>query len=78
MENKKQNSIEWLIEELTKNGFNFKLYRKEIQQAKEMYNKEIAEVYKAGYDDFMYNLFDESEKEYSERISLKETFKDLK
>jgi hypothetical protein len=32
----KQTAVEWLINELTKNGFNFKLYKKEIEKAEEM------------------------------------------
>ena len=44
MEQKKQTSIEWLINELTKNGFNFKLYKKEIQQSRDIYNDEINSI----------------------------------
>jgi hypothetical protein len=44
MEQKKQASIDWLINELTKNGFNFKLYKKEIQQAKDRYDSEINDI----------------------------------
>jgi hypothetical protein len=29
-------AVEWLVEDLTRLGHNFKLYKKEIQQAKEM------------------------------------------
>ena len=31
-----QTAVEWLVNELTKNGHNFKLYKKEIEQAKQM------------------------------------------
>jgi hypothetical protein len=84
MENNQQNSIDWLIEQI-KQGIDPEdgsisinwIYDGTIIKAKEMYNKEMVETYKAGYDDFMYNLFDESEKEYSNRVSLEEAFKDL-
>jgi len=32
---KRQLATEWLIEELTRLGFNFKLYKKELEQAKQ-------------------------------------------
>jgi hypothetical protein len=32
----KQTAVEWLVEDLTRLGHNFKLYKKEIEQAKEM------------------------------------------
>jgi predicted ATP-binding protein involved in virulence len=36
---KQKSAVEWLLNELTKNGFNFKLYKKEIKQAKEIENQ---------------------------------------
>ena len=33
---KKQSPVEWLVEDLTRLGHNFKLYKKEIDQAKAM------------------------------------------
>jgi hypothetical protein len=53
----KQTAVEWLINELTKNGFNFKLYKKEIEKAEEMekqqsddYAIEFAEWCRGNYD----------------------------
>ena len=40
----KQTAVEWLVEELTTLGHNFKLYKKEIEQAKEMFEKQIIEA----------------------------------
>ena len=37
----KQTAVEWLVEELTKNGHNFKLYKKEIEEAKELEKEQI-------------------------------------
>jgi pyruvate/2-oxoglutarate dehydrogenase complex dihydrolipoamide dehydrogenase (E3) component len=37
-------AIDWLVEELTKNGHNFKLYKKEIEQAKEMEKQQIIDA----------------------------------
>ena len=34
-------AVEWLIDELTRLGHNFKLYKKEIEQAKEMEKQQI-------------------------------------
>ena len=45
---KEQSSIEWLIEELTRFGFNFKLYKSEIEQAKQIHKKEIIEAHLDG------------------------------
>jgi len=36
----KKTAVEWLIEDLTRLGHNFKLYKKEIEQAKEMEKKQ--------------------------------------
>ena len=51
MKEKVQSSIDWLIEELTRFGFNFKLYKSEIEQAKQLHKKEIIEAYKDGRSD---------------------------
>lgn len=83
MEDKKQNSIEYLEHFFNLHcnpsvcDIEYSDYKIAFEEAKKMYNKEMAETYKAGYDDFMYNLFDESEKEYNNRVSLEEAFKDL-
>ena len=45
----KQTAVEWLVEELTKNGHNFKLYKKEIEQAKEMEKQQIMDAYNELY-----------------------------
>ena len=41
----KKTAVEWLVEELTTLGHNFKLYKKEIEQAKEMEKKQIIDAY---------------------------------
>ena len=40
-------SIEWLIEEMIKYGYahTFKLYQRQIEQAKEMHKQEIVDAY---------------------------------
>jgi len=43
--NDRQTAVEWLIEDLTRLGHNFKLYSKEIQQAKEMEKEQIVDAY---------------------------------
>ena len=40
----KQTAVEWLIEDLTRLGHNFKLYKKEIEQAKEMEKQQIIDA----------------------------------
>lgn len=42
-------AVEWLVNELTKNGHNFKLYKKEIEQAKEMENSQRQKDFWGGY-----------------------------
>lgn len=42
MENiKKETAIDWLVNELTRLGHNFKLYKKEIEQAKAMEKEQL-------------------------------------
>jgi hypothetical protein len=41
----KQTAVEWLIEDLTRLGHNFKLYKKEIEQAKEMEKQQLIDFY---------------------------------
>ena len=47
MENK-QTAVEWLVEDLTRLGHNFKLYKKEIEQAKAMEKEQIMDAYNNG------------------------------
>lgn len=47
MENK-QTAVEWLVEDLTRLGHNFKLYKKEIEQAKEKEKQQIMDAYNNG------------------------------
>lgn len=44
MSDKQQSAVEWLIEELTKNGFIFLNYQEEINQAKELFKKQIIDA----------------------------------
>jgi hypothetical protein len=41
----KQTAVELLIEDLTRLGYNFKLYKKEIEQAKEMEKQQLIDFY---------------------------------
>ena len=41
MENKQLSAVEWLVEDLTRLGHNFKLYKKEIEQAKAMEKEQL-------------------------------------
>lgn len=43
-----QTAVEWLVEELTRLGHNFKLYSKEIEKAKEMEKQQIIDAYNSG------------------------------
>jgi len=45
----KQTAVEWLINELTILGHNFKLYNREINQAKQMEKDQIIEAYTHAY-----------------------------
>lgn len=44
----KQTAVHSLIEELTRLGHNFKLYSKEIEQAKEIEKQQIIDAYNSG------------------------------
>ena len=44
----KQTAVEWLVEDLTRLGHNFKLYKKEIEQAKAMEQQQIIEAFNSG------------------------------
>ena len=48
MENKKLSAVEWLVEDLTRLGHNFKLYKKEIEQAKAMEKEQIIDAHLTG------------------------------
>jgi vacuolar-type H+-ATPase subunit H len=67
----KQTAVEWLVNELIKNGHNFKLYKKEIEQAKEMEKQQIIDAYMFGDGD-AYHL--EEVKQEAEQY-YNETFK---
>jgi hypothetical protein len=41
-------AVEWLEEELTRLGHNFKLYKKEFDQAKEIEKQQIIDAYNDG------------------------------
>ena len=47
-------SIEWLIEEMSKYGYahTFKLYQRQVEQAKEMHKQEIIDAWEDGHDSF--------------------------
>jgi hypothetical protein len=50
-EPKQQSAVVFLVEELTRLGHNFNLYKKEIEQAKEMEKQQIIDSYASGYID---------------------------
>ena len=50
MSNNKQSSVEWLIDELLKNGYIKRLPVIELQQAKAMHKEEIKKSYTTGFD----------------------------
>lgn len=62
-------AVEWLIEELTKNGHNFKLYKKEINQAKELEKQQILEAYIEGAGGSVYAYSEFSEQYYNETFN---------
>jgi len=45
---KKLTAVEWLVEHLTEYGFNLKLHKVEIQQAKEKEKQQIIDAYSDG------------------------------
>ena len=63
----KQSSIEWLVDELTSLGHNFKLYKKEIEQAKEMHKQEIVDAY---YGELYYESSSNGEHYYNETFGI--------
>ena len=69
-QNKMKTAVEWLVEELTKNGHNFKLYKKEVEQAKEMEKERIKNAYNyaytKGWNDEKSEYPSESEQYYNE------------
>lgn len=48
----KQTAVEWLVEDLTRLGHNFKLYKKEIDQAKAMEKEQLGETWDAALGAF--------------------------
>jgi hypothetical protein len=53
MENKNMTSIEWFVEQLPVRIIN--MYHKEIEQAKQMNEQQIAEAYRTGVEEDVYN-----------------------
>jgi len=52
-------SIEWLIEEMSKYGYahTFKLYQRQVEQAKEMHKKEIIKAFDEGQEyEYQYHI----------------------
>lgn len=47
----KKTAVDCLIEDLTRLGHNFKLYKKEIEQAKEVEKQQISNAYQIGIID---------------------------
>jgi hypothetical protein len=49
----KQTAVEWLIEEMSKYGYahTFKLYQRQVEQAKEMEKEQITDAYYMGSQD---------------------------
>lgn len=48
MSNNKQSSIDWFVEELTKQNMFMNLFSKEIEQAKAMHKQEIIDSFGVG------------------------------
>ncbi len=69
MENK-QTAVEWLVEDLTRLGHNFKLYKKEIEQAKAMEKEQIEESFKHGRLPVLFGSFG-AEDYYNEKYGNK-------
>jgi len=62
----KQTAVEWLVEDLTRLGHNFKLYKKEIEQAKEIEKQQIIDACdNAQRTDFYVKYYD-TEQYYNE------------
>jgi hypothetical protein len=74
MRNKRQSSIDWFIEELTKQNMFMNLFTKEIEQAQAMHKKEIMAAYNANFNPFGMEECDTSISEiYYEQFYNKET-----
>lgn len=69
-----QTSLEWLIEEMSKYGYahTFKLYKKQIEQAKEMEKKQIIDAVTFGQNNHTVSIT--SDKETAEQY-YNETYK---
>jgi hypothetical protein len=53
--NKQQTAVEWFVEELTKQNMFMNLFSKEIEQAKEMEKKQIAQAFDDGDHYYFYS-----------------------
>ncbi len=58
-------AVEWLVAHLTEYGFNLKLHKAEINQAKEMEKQQIMEAYNDGF----LNIDKNSEQYYNETFN---------
>jgi predicted GNAT family acetyltransferase len=67
----KKTAVIWLIEELTKNGHNFKLYKKEIEQAKEMEKQQIIDACNNAQKTDFYVKYYDAEQYYNETFKNK-------
>jgi hypothetical protein len=64
-------SIEWLIEEMCKYGYahTFKLYHRQVEEAKEMHKQQITDAYEKG--EFNDGMNESSEQYYQETFVSK-------
>lgn len=69
-----QTAVDWLVDELTKNGHNFKLYKKEIEKAKQMFEQQIIISHINGKSEFDTQSFDGGNMKRAEQY-YNETFK---
>ena len=67
-------AVHWLVNELTKNGHNFKLYKKEIEKAKQMLEQQIIIAHINGQSEFDSQSFDGGNIKRAEQY-YNETFK---
>jgi hypothetical protein len=66
-----QSAVEWLIEDLTRLGHNFKLYKKEIEQAKEMFEQQIINACESTGNTDFWVKYESYEDYYNETFKTK-------
>jgi len=66
----KKTAVEFLVQELTRLGHNFNLYKKEIEQAKEMEKQQIIDAYSEGDVNGIMDGEIRAEKYYNETFKI--------